>query len=264
MTLTAHYIKGPDGSLRRNHSSHAVLERGPHVSKTFADHTQKLLDKYYPLEQDQNLPHDQKLGHMIDWWTQAHTAILAEQITRQIIRDQAQATDLAFREHITSFVDLLADRQIPLLIFSAGLGDVIEQLMDVHALGRPNQTVVSNRMIFNGDDPSSTAVDFREPLIHSLNKGEVALSGDVRNEDSFNLHDILCNRRNVIVIGDSPGDARMADGGIAHDTLLKIGLLNFDDDSHKRRDDFLNLFDIVIEGDTSLESVTSLLRWIAD
>lgn len=35
----------------------------------------------------------------------------------------------------------------------------------------------------------------------------------------------LTGRSNVILLGDSTGDAKMADG-VPHDTILKIGFLN--------------------------------------
>lgn len=52
-------------------------------------------------------------------------------------------------------------------------------------------------------------------MIHSLNKNETALHGA----------EIISNRTNIIVMGDSLGDADMACGSPTNATILKIGFL---------------------------------------
>lgn len=253
MTLTRQFVDTPGGK-ERNHSSHAVLERGPHVSRHFAELTRSLIKKYYPHEIDPRLDRDTKTRLMVEWWTQAHDAILKERITRQTIRDQAIAVNLPFRDRCREVVELLSSERIPLLIFSAGLGDVIEEILKVASLRRDDQYIVSNHMTF---DSHGTAIAFREPLIHSLNKGEVALQAD--SEDSRALDAVLADRRNVILVGDSPGDVRMADGA-KNDAVLKIGFLNFGD--AERRDEFLQLYDVVITDDGDMSVLEEILKHV--
>ena len=85
-------------------------------------------------------------------------------------------------------------------------------------------------------------VDFEEPLIHSCNKGAVALGG-LRGS-------VMAGRDVVLLLGDSVGDVNMADG-MAVSTVLKIGYLNFDADT--RLDEYMQLYDIVIINDGSLD-----------
>lgn len=55
-------------------------------------------------------------------------------------------------------------------------------------------------------------------MIHVLNKNEVA----IKNTDYYNL---IRERSNVILLGDSLGDAKMADGIDHAENVLKIGFI---------------------------------------
>lgn len=62
-------------------------------------------------------------------------------------------------------------------------------------------------------------VGFKGELIHVFNKNENA----VHNSDYF---DLLESRENIILLGDSLGDLRMADGATKAKNVLRIGFLN--------------------------------------
>ena len=63
-----------------------------------------------------------------------------------------------------------------------------------------------------------TLVGFKGDLIHIYNKNENA----IHKSDYFQK---IAHRHNVILLGDSMGDLRMADGA-AGENVLKIGFLN--------------------------------------
>ena len=56
---------------------------------------------------------------------------------------------ITFRDGATELFHLLATHDVPLLIFSAGLGDLIEEVMNHHAKIDPNIHIVSNYMSYN-------------------------------------------------------------------------------------------------------------------
>lgn len=62
-------------------------------------------------------------------------------------------------------------------------------------------------------------VDFKGKLIHTFNKNEDA----IHSSDYFEK---LCGRTNVILMGDSLGDIKMALGVPQPSKVLKIGFLN--------------------------------------
>ncbi|CCG82912.1 protein of unknown function [Taphrina deformans PYCC 5710] len=258
MTLTKHWIQSTTSTEPiRNLSSHAVLERGPAVSEHFAQHTKQLSEHYYPFEIDTSLDIDTKTKLMIEWWSAAHQAMIDEKIKKSQIHAQAEAANMQFRSGLTELLDYTHTKKIPFLVFSAGIADVIEELFRVGSLDRPNQAVISNHMEFPGEGEDAPLVGFKEPLIHTLNKGEQALHGAPTITDT--VKDALTRRRNVLLMGDSIGDAKMADG-FEHDALLKVGFYNFGDEA--RRQEFRRTFDVIISGDGALDWVTALLKFL--
>ena len=62
-------------------------------------------------------------------------------------------------------------------------------------------------------------VGFQGELIHTFNKNE----NSIHNSDYFEK---LVHRDNVILMGDTIGDLRMAEGCDKNANVLKIGFLN--------------------------------------
>lgn len=54
-----------------------------------------------------------------------------------------------FRDGYKVFFEHLAEHQIPLLIFSAGVGDVLEEVIRQNHVFHPNVQVISNYMDFD-------------------------------------------------------------------------------------------------------------------
>lgn len=75
--------------------------------------------------------------------------------------------------------------------------------------------IISNFLKYNDD---GVIEGFKGPLIHVLNKNEVAIQ-------KTNYYDLIKERSNVILIGDSLGDAKMADGLAHTENVLKIGFI---------------------------------------
>ena len=69
------------------------------------------------------------------------------------------------------------------------------------------------------DPDQGKLVGFKGDMIHIFNKNE----GAIHRSDYF-LD--LAHRENILLLGDSMGDLRMADGATNNKNLLKIGFLN--------------------------------------
>lgn len=76
--------------------------------------------------------------------------------------------------------------------------------------------VISNFIKYN---ENGEIMGFLDGIIHVFNKNEYALTGTP-------YYDLVKYRDNVIVVGDSLGDAQMADGMEHCNAILKIGFLN--------------------------------------
>lgn len=65
------------------------------------------------------------------------------------VRDELTLSVLSFREGYEQFFDRLQQHSVPVFIFSAGLGDVLEEIIHQAGVYHPNVKVVSNFMDFD-------------------------------------------------------------------------------------------------------------------
>ena len=113
--------------------------------------------------------------------------------------------------------------------------------------------VISNRMIF--EDKTGKLIGFEEPVFHVLNKRASAVPNA-----SYFYEPTLRIRKNVILVGDSPGDLHMSDGLEAQE-IIRIGFLN--DRVDQRWDEYQEKFDVVLLGDADIKFVVELISEIS-
>lgn len=86
-----------------------------------------------------------------------------------------------------------------------------------------------------------------------MNKNEYA----IKNSEYY---DLVKNRKNVILLGDSLGDARMADGIEHANHVLKIGFIY--EKVEGNLPSYMNTFDIVLEDDQTMDIVRAIINQI--
>ncbi|VDM61977.1 unnamed protein product [Angiostrongylus costaricensis] len=151
-------------------------------------------------------------------WSAAHENYIISGIHRDDIDRFVMDAKIELRHGASGLLQLLANASIPLLLFSAGVGNVIDVFLR-HQLGSiPNNVhIISNMLLFNEKGIASSC---SEPLIHVFCKDSSVIPKDAQ------FFDNVTHRKNVLLLGDSLGDLHM-DIGIAHaGTVLKIGFLN--------------------------------------
>jgi 5'-nucleotidase len=219
-----------------------------------------LFEKYYPIEIHPNKTENEKIPHMVAWYTQVHKEWFKAGISRSTISLAVKrAMDLVIiRPGFEELVIMAQQYNVPVIIFSAGIGDVISELLK-QKLGETvanNIGIVSNWMKFGGEGGSAPLIGWSEPLIHMFNK-------DARHSASMigGHHSLaqMKHRTNVIVLGDGTGDATMAGGpGSNAETVLKIGFLN--EQVEKRSEEYNRVFDAVITNDGTMDEVNTILE----
>jgi len=156
----------------------------------------------------------------------------------------------AFRFFVTT-----ERHDIPLLIFSAGLGDIIrEWILSACGGSFKNQKIVSNFMQF---DPATGRVlsfnaDTRR-LIHIFNKNESVLE-----DTEYGRY--IENRHNLLLLGDSVGDVDMCTGLTNVHNVLKLGFLNQHADALLAT--YMDLYDIVVVNDPTFDVPNAILKSI--
>ena len=116
MTLTRYWVNG-----KRNISAHAVITKSPRLPQSFIQKSSDLFDHYYPIEISRELTVAEKIPHMIDWWNAAHQQIVDSRLTMSDISGMVQDANIVFRDGVDLILRDCHNRNIPFLIFSAGL-----------------------------------------------------------------------------------------------------------------------------------------------
>ena len=235
-------------------SSHGILETSDILSESIRKVFVDLFEHYYPLEISPTLSMQEKESIVVDWWTKTHEALIDYRLTKQQLHYATNHTNLTFRDGFQPLFEKLAQKDVPVLIFSAGLADVIrEVLLDKMGAGfmTPNMHIVSNLMKF---DKNGILVGFEGNILHSFNKN----AGILKGTEFYQQCD---QRHNVLLIGDSLGDANMAEG-LHYKNILRVGYLNAHQD--ERMEQYMDKFDVIVLGDGSLQPIQSFVDLVTE
>uniref|UniRef100_A0A8D2BDJ0 5'-nucleotidase, cytosolic IIIB n=1 Tax=Sus scrofa TaxID=9823 RepID=A0A8D2BDJ0_PIG len=144
MTLSRFAYNG-----KRCPSSYNILDNSKIISEECRKELKALLHHYYPIEIDPDRTIKEKLPHMVEWWTKAHDLLCQQKIQKFQIAQVVRESSAMLRDGYKTFFHTLSQNHVPLLIFSAGIGDVLEEIIRQRRVFHPNIHVVSNYMEFD-------------------------------------------------------------------------------------------------------------------
>lgn len=178
---------------------------------------------YHPIEINPTLSIDEKMTQMTEWWAKITDAIVSAECEFKNISEIVSKSNLYLRNGIDKVFNICKNHELPFIIVSAGVGDVIEAALK--DFWYDNLKLVSN---FIETDEECKMIKFSDPHYMSFNK-EIALRGET-------------TRSHLIVLGDVPLDINVLNE-INYQESLKIGFVNNQDDpdieSYKEKYDVL-------------------------
>lgn len=246
-TLTTPFL--PDGQISLP-SIIAAFRTGKYLTSDYAPKAHALYEKYRPIEIDPTISFEQKSQAMEEWW-QTHFNLMVEcGLDRETIRKAIVENKIYFRAGSKELFVLLEEKNIPLVIMSAGPGSAIEIMLQEEKLNSENIFIIANIFIF---DNHGKVVEIKKPIIHSMNKSEIAV------KDFPEIFSVIESKRNVILMGDHISDVGMIDG-FSHDNLIKIGFLQ--PEFKEIPLEYKENFDIVASAGSDLNFVTEIIRRI--
>lgn len=243
----------------RGFSCHKLLEDSGLLVHDYHVQAQAVQAHYYPIEIDPLLDQAARLPLMIEWAHRSHELLVKYGLTKEIL---AQAVvkavaneDIRLRDRLVAFMAAARSADIPVLVFSAGIADVLEGVLG-HFIDMQDHApyVISNRCIWDGE----VLVAFPEPIIHVFNKRAAHFL-----QTPFFSRPDCCKRQNVLVIGDSLGDVHMQEGYetvVPQMEVIKVGFLS--DKVQERMQTYAEVFDIVILEDPGFDVPLGLLEAI--
>ncbi|MDD2487547.1 MAG: hypothetical protein PHS92_04205 [Candidatus Gracilibacteria bacterium] len=237
-----------DGEMRPNLIS--VLRKEGYLSEEYVKSAYALHDHYYPIEINPNIPIIEKKKEMTDWWNKHLDLLVKSKLHKSDIEKIIDSGFIEFRPALIEFIRFLNENDIPLVIISAnGLGtDSIRMFFEKNMIMSDNIKIISNGFLWDND---GNAVGYDKRVIHTFNKDETVL------HDHPEIYEMVKDRKNVILLGDSTGDPAMIEG-FDYDNLLKFGFLN------EKENEFIGkykeIYDVVMTGDNDGEFLIGLFK----
>jgi len=247
------FIVDFDYTLTRAHKdgvpvdcSWGVLENYSKLGPDYLKKTNALRSKYHPIELDLTISLEDKIPHMVEWYTNANRLLTEAGVHRDWYQDMIKNSTCMLRDDTETMMTDLQNSKVPCLILSAGLGDLIMALLKHFKVFHENTKVVSNFCQYNEE---GLIVGLKPPMIHMYNKSESS------------IHDPeLEARHNIVLLGDSLGDLHMAEGVKNVNVVFSIGFLN------KKIEENLPMykerFDIVLVDDQTMDFPMALIEAI--
>lgn len=216
--------------------------------------------KYYPLEFDPNISHEQKYKYMDEWWMASNQALLDEKPSLATLFEAVAYAQIQLRPGFAAAVQEAYRYDIPVVVFSAGITQVIEEVMRQKgptSLMLPNVHVIANDLEL---DENNIVTAFKEPLMHSLNKKDTSIK--LVKELTRDWFVPLRSRKHILLMGDNLGDAEMSDGyeGDEDVVILKVGFLNSNEEAYLPQ--YRKAFDIVVLHDGPMVPVAAFIKEI--
>ena len=205
-------------------SSHGVIESCKELSAEYRAATTALFKHYYPIETS-TLTREEKIPLMTEWYEKAHALLAAEPLSRAVLERAARDSKVQLREGFVPLLDSMDALDVPLVVCSAGVGDVIRAILRCRlpagaARRADSAPVVSNWLRFS-EGGDGCVCGFSQPLLHMFNKDGTFIRAQLGDEWQRLSH----GRSVVVVVGDGLGDATMAEGlGFSH--VVRVGYLN--------------------------------------
>lgn len=227
-------------------SSWSILSKSNLVPTEYVEERQVFYNYYRPYEIDESLDYDTKNQLMTEWWNKHIGLFIKYKLSEEAINQAARNLRvMSFRPGAKEFLESMRDRNIPVIIISAGIGNFIEQFLIKNDCNFENIFIVSNFIKFE----NGIAVGVSDNVIHSLNKNEVSLPPEIKQ--------IVKDRPNIILLGDSISDIRMANES-SRSNALKIGFL--EEKVEENRPYFEAQFDVVCTDNTDYNELSQKIR----
>lgn len=127
MTLTRKRFNGEKGD-----SSFTVFHGSDKVTDEFTKESQEAFSYYHPIEKDPNIPVDEKMVKMVEWWKKDLNAMVKQNLTHWDFDEIILKSNLYLRTGITELFEFSLKHQIPWNIVSAGIGQVVNSALDIY------------------------------------------------------------------------------------------------------------------------------------
>lgn len=204
----------------------------------------KIYEYYRPLELDYTISPEDKRKIMKEWATSSFKLLSKYLTSEEIIENSLKDANMYLRTGAKEFLQDMYEKNIPVVVMSAGVGNLIKRFLEKQKVLYDNIILISNFFEFKED---KAYIDV-ENIISTSNKDYSRIPKEIRDE--------LDKKENILLCGDIIEDIRMI-GDNKKDKTLTIGFL--DDNINNNLKIYNEKFDIVLADEESFNTVRKLL-----
>ncbi|XP_051169263.1 7-methylguanosine phosphate-specific 5'-nucleotidase-like [Leptopilina boulardi] len=247
LTLTKQHVDG-----KAHLSSFGIFAKCKQLPPKYEEMDVRTHKKYRQIEIDPHIPIEEKIRAMEEWMEISEEYLKGYEFDPSELEQVAEKYGTDLREGTKNLMDKLSSARIPVLVFSAGLGDVVEAILRHNNVLLENVEIISNFLKYTDKKLDG----FKGKKIHVFNKNETVLDKEHLKR--------LENRKNIILMGDSVGDTTMCNGIKDVENVFKIGFLYHENNEivEKSLKDYMDVFDVVLIDDQTMDLPWSILKRI--
>lgn len=203
----------------------------------------EIFEYYHPIELDYTIPDDEK-SKLMKEWARKSFSLLSEYITEDIIINATKSAKTYLRSGTKEFLKSLYEKNIPVIVMSAGIGNVIKNFLKKEEILFDNVTVVANIFEFKNKKP---ILDL-ENIVYTSNKNYYNIPENIRN--------IIEEKEKIILFGDVIEDLKMINKEQLNKTIT-CGFLDKNIESNLNV--FNENFDIVLTENKDFNSIKDII-----
>lgn len=231
--LNSYIVIDFDRTITAFESTDSWDAAGQELGQEFKRKARELYEKYRPIELDYNMDIHEKEREMEKWYGECMDLYYEFGLTKDKLTKSIEKSNLIFRKGAPEFLQKMHEQNIPVIILSAGIGNVIEQFLKNNNCYFENMYIISNFIIFNENGEMK---QFNSHMIHTLNK---TMKGHLPKEWKEKLE----NRKGKMLFGDLIEDKKMIEEKEWYNTIAVVFLNKNSEDEIKA---YQENFDIVL------------------
>lgn len=204
----------------------------------------KIYKHYRPLEIDYTINEKEKKYIMRNWTIESFTLLSKYLDSEEMMENSLKDANIYLRDGAREFLRYMYESNIPVIIMSAGLGNLIEMFLRKEKILYDNIILISN---FFTIDNNKAYIDTKS-LISPSSKDYSRIPKEIRDE--------LNKKDNILLCGDIVEDIKMVKDN-QKDKTLTIGFLN--DNTGNNLEIYNTNFDIVLTNEGSFNTIKEIL-----
>jgi len=204
----------------------------------------KIFEHYRPLELDYTINYEDKKKLMREW-AQKSFELLKEYITEDNVKQAVKNANIFFRDGVKEFLINMHNKNVPVIVMSSGVGNVVREFLEKENCLFSNMTIVSNFFDFKEE---KTKIDLNN-IMATSNKEYLRIPEKFRKEISMKSKSLL--------FGDLIEDIKMMDKEKLKHTLT-FGFLDIQIEENLKR--YQENFDVVLTEIGDFNDVKDILK----